>query len=370
MARKFLYFIAFCIVLFIAGRLALSFYPENLTRMSFTPGGAFEVQPPLQANAYADEGMWFSRPGMKGSDPVRWLPDNVRPDPAPVDAAVFFVHPTSYLKKAHWNAPLDDKDANRIGEIVVRVNASVFNRSSQVWVPRYRQATFGAFVTDAPEARKAHELAYADVADAFDAFIAAQPADRPIVLAGHSQGSFIIKRLLAEKVAGTPLAKRMAAAYVIGWVVDIERDLPKMGLPACAAPDQSGCVISYLSFADDADTVMMRDAYERFAGAGDAVPQAHYLCSNPLTGGIGGSAPATANQGTIIPDLKFEKGTLRPEVAGASCAADGMLRIGKGPDLGPFVLPGGNYHVYDYVLYWAALRQDFARRVAAWQTAH
>ena len=34
-----------------------------------------------------------------------------------------------------------------------------------------------------------------------------------------------------------------------------------------------------------------------------------------------------------------------------------------------FVLPGGNYHVYDYVLFWSALRQDFARRVAAWQTA-
>ena len=30
--------------------------------------------------------------------------------PVPVDAAVFFVHPTSYLKKDHWNAPLDDPD--------------------------------------------------------------------------------------------------------------------------------------------------------------------------------------------------------------------------------------------------------------------
>ena len=52
------------------------------------------------------------------------------------------------------------------------------------------------------------------------------------------------------------------------------------------------------------------------------------------------------------------------------CAADGTLRIGSGPDLGPLVLPGGNYHVYDYALFWAVLRKDFATRVEAWHRAH
>lgn len=370
MARKFLYFIAFCIVLFLAGRLALAFYPEQLTRLSFTPGGQFEAQPPLAANAYADPALWYARPGGTGTNPVQWKPEGFAEAPAPVDAAVFFVHPTSYLKKDHWNAPLDDADAMRIGEAMVRANASVFSSSAEVWAPRYRQATFGAFVTDAPEARQAHDLAYGDVARAFDAFVAAQPEGRPIVLAGHSQGAFILKRLLAEKIAGTPLAKRIAAAYIVGWLVDQETELAAMGLPACAAPDQSGCVISYLSFADQADTAMMRTSYERFAGARPAgAPAPRYLCSNPLTGGIGGAAPASANPGTIVPDEKLEKGKLTPALAGAACAADGTLRIGEGPDLGPFVLPGGNYHVYDYVLFWSALRQDFARRVAAWQTA-
>ncbi|MFM5924868.1 MAG: DUF3089 domain-containing protein [Novosphingobium sp.] len=370
MVRKFLYFIAFCIGLFIAARIALAFYPEQLTRMSFTPAGKFEPQPTLSPNAYADPRMWFTRPGMNGPNPVKWLPEGFKDDAVPVDAAVFFIHPTSYLKKSHWNAPLDDADANRIGEVVVRGNASVFGQAVEVWAPRYRQATFGAFLSGAPEARQAHDLAYADVAEAFDAFVAAQPPGRPIVLAGHSQGSFILKRLLAEKVARKPLASRIAAAYVIGWVVDTDRDLPRMGLPPCAAPDQAGCVVSYLSFADGGDTAMMRDAYERFAGAGDTLVKPHYLCSNPLTGGIGGSAPASANRGTVIPDLKFEKARLTPALAGAACTDDGTLRIGAGPDLGPFVLPGGNYHVYDYALYWAALRQDFARRVAAWHKAY
>ncbi|MFN3517273.1 MAG: DUF3089 domain-containing protein [Novosphingobium sp.] len=370
MARKFLYFIAFCIVLFLAGRLALAFYPEQLTRLSFTPRGTFEAQPPLAENAYADPHLWYARPGMTGPNPVQWKPDGFAAADAPVDAAVFFIHPTSYLKKDHWNAPLDDADARQIGETMVRANASVFSASADVWAPRYRQATFGAFVTDAPEARQAHDLAYGDIARAFDAFIAAQPEGRPIVLAGHSQGAFILKRLLAEKIAGTALAKRIAAAYIIGWLVDQETELAVMGLPACAAPDQSGCVISYLSFADQADTAMMRSSYERFAGARPAgAPAPRYLCSNPLTGGIGGAAPASANPGTIVPDEKLEQGKLTPALAAAACAPDGTLRIGEGPDLGPFVLPGGNYHVYDYVLFWSALRQDFARRVGAWRKA-
>ncbi|HEX4847134.1 MAG TPA: DUF3089 domain-containing protein [Novosphingobium sp.] len=370
MARKFLYVIAFCIVVFIAGRLALAFYPEQLTRMSFTPGGAFEPQPPLKANAYADPAMWLARPGMAGPNPVAWKPDGFAGNDPRVDAAVFFVHPTSYLKKTHWNAPLDDADANRIATIVTRGNASVFNASGEIWAPRYRQATFGAFVSDEPAARQALDLAYQDVAEAFDAFVAAQPAGRPIVLAGHSQGSFLLKRLIRERVAGTPLAPRIAAAYVVGWLVDTDTELAAMGLPACAKADQAGCVVSFLSFTDQAETAMMRDAYRRFAGRSEgAADEARYLCSNPLTGGIGGTAAAAANPGGIVPDATFSAAKLAPGLAGAACAADGTLRIGEGPDMGPFVLPGGNYHVYDYALYWLALRQDFARRVTAWQTA-
>lgn len=369
MARKFLYVVAFLITLFIGGRIALGFFPQQLTRLSFTPSGQFEPQPALPVSAYAEARMWFVRPGEPGEELVKWLPEGFsRPaDAQPVEAAVFFVHPTSYLKKTHWNAPLDDSDASRIGTIVVRGLSSVFGEAREVWAPRYRQATLGAFVSDAAPARQAHDLAYRDVAEAFDAFIAAQPAGRPIVLAGHSQGAFILKRLMAEKIAGTPLAGRVAAAYVIGWVVDTRRDLPGMGLPACGQSDQAGCVISFLSFTDTADTAMMREAYERFAGNSAAASPPAYLCSNPLTGGLGGNAPASANSGAIVPDLTFQTAKLTPALVGAACAEDGTLRIGKGPDMGPFVLPGGNYHVYDYALFWTNLRQDFARRVAAWQ---
>lgn len=366
MARKFLYIIAVLIALFIGARIALGFFPQELTRLTMEPTTRFEPQPVLPSNAYADPALWLSRPGKAGDDPARWVPEGFVADGPPLDAAVFFIHPTTYLKPTHWNAPLDDADSLKFAKVVTRANASVFSRAGEVWVPRYRQATFGAFVSDKPEARQALDLAYADVARAFDLFIAAQPAGRPIVIAGHSQGSYLAKRLVEEKVAGTALSARLAAVYAIGWVVDPERDLPRMKLPACAAAEQAGCVISFLSFADQADVAMMRDAYRRFAG-GPVAQDAQILCSNPLTGGIGGTAPAATNVGGIVPDAKMENATVTPALVGAACSTDGTLRIGQGPDMGPFVLPGGNYHVYDYALYWTNLRQDFARRVAAWQ---
>ncbi|MFM5883898.1 MAG: DUF3089 domain-containing protein [Novosphingobium sp.] len=365
MARKFLYFVAFCIVVYFGGRVALQFYPEQLSRLSFTPAGRFEPQPALAASAYDDPAMWIARPGMAAPNPASWTPDGLTEDAGALNVPVFFVHPTSYINKAHWNAPLDDAASRQIAETMVRGEASVFNRSAAIWAPRYRQATVGSFVTDQPEARQAVDLAYRDVAEAFDHFAAQLPPGQPFVLAGHSQGSYHIKRLMAEKIKGTPLAGRVLAVYAIGWIVDRQRDLPAMGLPACDKPDQTGCVISYLSFADSADTAMMRRAYARLAGPGTA--KADVLCSNPLTGGTGGSAPASANSGAAVPDAALIKAVLTPALVGAACADDGTLRIGKGPDMGPYVLPGGNYHVYDYLLFWTNLRADFRRRASAWK---
>src|SRR3569832_1591182 len=94
------------------------------------------------------------------------------------------------------------------------------------------------------DAQKAHALAYRDVAAAFDQF-AQKAGKRPIILAAHSQGALHLERLLREKVAGKPIAKRIVAAYVVGWPISTTADLLALGLPACSAPDQAGCILSW-----------------------------------------------------------------------------------------------------------------------------
>lgn len=368
MARKFLYFIAFCIVVYLGGRMALQFYPEELSRLALVPRVEFEPLPALKPNAYADPAKWIARPGMTGPNPAQWTPEGLIEDADALGAQVFFVHPTSYIVNDHWNAPLDDAEANKLADRLVRAIATPFNKSPAIWVPRYRQAAFGAFLTDKPEALRALDLAYGDVAQAFDQFLIEADPKAPIILAGHSQGAFHLRRLLAQKVAGTPLAARIAAVYAVGWPISLEHDLPRMGLPACAAPDQSGCVLSWLSFGEPADPAMVLGAYERSIGLdGKPLKGSAFLCTNPLTGTAGGSAPASANLGTMVPNAEQTGGKLVTAMVPARCGPDGVLLVGEPPEMGPFVLPGNNFHVYDMPMFWANVRTDAARRVRAWK---
>jgi len=369
MARKFLYVIAVLVVLVFAGRLALTFFGGDLMGLALVPRQGFESQPPLAGHAYADPAQWYARPGL-AADPTRLSPQGTPAGQPPLRAAVFFIHPTSYLSPAHWNAPAGDREADRLARLMIGGMASAFNASPSLWVPKYRQATFGAFLADRPERTRALDVAYGDVRQAFHAFLAEVPADEPIVLAGHSQGALHLKRLLRDEVAGTPLARRIAAVYVIGWPVSLAHDLPAMGLPACAAPGQSGCVMSWLSYAEPADPKFTLAAYARFPALDGQVPAGSpFLCSNPLTGGIGGAAPASRNLGTFMPTADLSGGKLVPGSIPARCGTDGLLLIGPPPNLGEYVLPGNNYHVYDMLLFWANLRADVAARVAAWKPA-
>ena len=94
------------------------------------------------------------------------------------------------------------------------------------------------------------------------------------------------------------------------------------------------------------------------------------LCTNPLTGAPGGEAPASANLGTLVPNAELTEGTLKAPGVPARCDVRGFLLIGgEAPELGPYVLPGNNYHVYDYALFWENLRSDAAARVKSYEAA-
>lgn len=374
MARKFLYFIAFCIIVFLVGRIGYEMFQDELAAFVFVPDTEFTPTEPLEANAYQDPGLWYSRPGIGVNDPARWQPayaDDRTGLPRPAaseipDFAVFFVHPTSYLSSDNWNAPAGDEEAERIARIYVRGMASPFNAASEIWAPRYRQATMGAFLTDADEGEQAIDAAYADVLEAFRYFIDSVAADTPIVLAGHSQGSLHLLRLLREEIKGTPLADRLVAAYAIGWPISVDHDVPELGFAACATPAQTGCLISWSSFAEPADPSAVIDTYAASIGF-DGQPRgdSQILCTNPLSGTFGGQAAASENLGTLVPDDSMSNGELVPGAVPARCDNRGLLLIGDPPELGSYVLPGNNYHVYDIPLFWANTQADVGQRVAA-----
>ncbi len=382
MARKFLYLVALIVVLVIAGLVALRIWSKELTEFTLTPRVEFVEQQAFAPNAYQDPGMWFSRPGIGTDDPARWhpglqgserslLPGPAEPseDPAPA-FAVFFVHPTTYFERKRWNAPLDDAESQELARTFLRGMASPFGEATEIWAPRYRQMTFGAFLTDGEEREKALAAAYRDVEQAFEFFLSSVDDGTPIVLAGHSQGALHLIHLIADRVAGTPLSKRIAAAYLVGWPISLEHDLPELGLAACATPDQGNCISSWMSFSEPAQPGQVLQTFRDSEGLdGLTRGDGPILCTNPLTGKYGGEAPATANLGTLFPNGELTGGVLKPGMVPARCDDYGLLLIGEGPDLGPYVLPGNNYHVYDIPLFWANLQADVRRRVEAWKPA-
>lgn len=411
MARKFLYLVAFLIVALIAGAIALAIWSREATQIALVPRGEFVERAPLEANAYQDPAMWYSRPGIGVDDPARYQPAIAQKAPNPSDEApspenpaaerslpgadpfstegalpgepadarelpafaVFFVHPTSYIRggaSADWNAALGDATTEWRARLFLKGMASAFNRADEIWAPKYRQAVAGAFLTDKPEAGRAIDMAYRDVAQAFEVFVASVDKDKPIVLAGHSQGSAHILRLLRDKVAGTPLEERIAAVYAPGWPISVEHDLPALPIPACAAPDQAGCLLAWSSFADGGDPSLIMERYKATPGFdGEPRGDGPILCVNPLTGAVGGEAPASANLGTLVPDETLSSGELVAGAVPSRCDERGLLLIGDPPALGPGVLPGGNFHVYDIPLFWKNLQEDVVRRVEAWTTA-
>lgn len=360
MARKFLWVVAILTGLVIVAAILWRLFAPDMIRTAFVPTEPFSASAAVAAPDYAKPESWVARPGL-ADNPALWTPQGFSAAPKPA-AALFFVSPTAFLSRSAWNAPLDDAETNERLVRFTKMQASVFNGVAEIWVPRYRQATFGSFLQPGPDADRALALALSDVERAFDAFLAAQPADRPILIGGHSQGARHILHLLAARKG--QLGDRLVGVWAVGWPVTAT-DLSRMGLPGCTAAEQAGCVLSWQSFAADGD---LAEALKGFAVVKDVggtpVGARPMLCLNPLTGGAGRGAPER-NAGMLQSDE-----ALVPKAVGAKCDVRGLLLISPTPKkIGPYVLPGGNFHVYDYGLFWANVRADAEARLSAYGAA-
>mmetsp|Transcript_102003 Transcript_102003/g.304327 ORF Transcript_102003/g.304327 Transcript_102003/m.304327 type:complete len:459 (-) Transcript_102003:37-1413(-) len=194
-------------------------------------------------------------PGARSIEDANWLSApgvGLRPPPErPCDC--FFVHDTCcnpaelmpFLGDCapRWNAPLGADAGSSEGQLAAKINeqvdlrvaaaASCFSSFCRVYAPRYRQVAVTSFfhtlITRAPlpqnrgAGRRALDLAYDDVRRAF-LRVVDDPANagRPFILAGHSQGSHHLLRLLQEVERRPDLLDRFVHAYLAGHVVPLD----------------------------------------------------------------------------------------------------------------------------------------------------
>lgn len=372
-AAIFLWIVAGLIVITLAIFGWIQSDPTRALRIAFTPSDPFA---PISSTPldYSDDANWAALPSKDSFAKVSPAGE-IRTMALP-DVDVFFVHPTTYLSRDSWNAPLDAADANlRLEKRVLKMQASAFNLAGNIYAPRYRQATFGAFFDQEGDGLQALIFAYSDVLNAFDQFIADRNQGRPFILAGHSQGSLHLLTLLQQRLAGSELAERMVATYIIGWPVSIEADLGAMpGIEPCQTTNDTQCVVSYQTFGPEGETEGIKTFFETSTSlAGLARAGTQMLCTNPLTWTIDGSAAADANIGAQarVPDDESLGDPIKA-LNGAACDANGFLILENEPGEAwqEFKMSGENYHVYDYHKFYGNIRTNAVERVAAWKSAN
>ena len=377
MAKKFLYLVTFSIVAVLAGLIVLRFWANELSRLAFVPNQPFTERPSLGVSAYSAPDLWFVSPDNQRDELVRWVQKvrgetslaGIGAENTPDVYAVFFVHPTSYLDRNDWNADFDNRKASQLAEQWIRMMASPFGRAKEIWIPRYRQATYGAFLSDSLDAKLAIALAYSDVTSAFEHFVQEIDPNIPFVLVGHSQGAMHAMHLIRDRITSTQLKDRLAAAYLIGWPISQTHDVPELRMPSCTQAQQYGCIQSWNSFAEPHETAQFFSLYRQFEGLdGELREGSPIVCTNPISGIVGGEVFSSDNLGTLLSTNDFQNAELVVGVVPARCDQSGVLLIGDPPDIGEYVLPGNDYHIYDIPLFWANIQLDVGNRVNAWLT--
>ncbi|MBU3713753.1 MAG: DUF3089 domain-containing protein, partial [Ferruginibacter sp.] len=196
---------------------------------------------------YEDLNNWAAHPWKK--DPSDSIPAPLKINfykDSLVD--VFFIHPTTYTQKrfTEWNATLDDVELNKkTDETSILYQASVFNESNRVFAPRYRQAHIQSFFIDEITSSAYFDIAYSDIKEAFEFYLDHYNNGRPIIIAGHSQGTKHAGRLLKDFFEGKPLHSKLVCAYLIGMPVP-ENYFSEIS--PCKDSSATGCFVSWRTF--------------------------------------------------------------------------------------------------------------------------
>ena len=173
---------------------------------------------------------------------------------APIDC--FYVYPTV----SNDPGVVSDMDAGPEENNVVRAQLARFGSKCRIFAPLYRQFTLTALranQTGKPMPGSAdpavRAVGYNDVVDAWNYYLANQNKGRGVVLIGHSQGSGVLTRVIAQEIDGKPVQKQIISAILMGSNVGLEKGKDTgvfKTIPTCKSANQTGCVIAYVTFRD------------------------------------------------------------------------------------------------------------------------
>jgi DUF3089 family protein len=157
--------------------------------------------------------------------------------------------------------------------------AARFSQLCDIWAPVYRQTTLTALNGGATTTPPDPALAYGDVLRAWREYRQQNP-HRGVVLIGHSQGTFMLRQLIAQEIDPDPAARELlVSALLIGGNVTVRAGSDRGGdfqnVPVCRRAGQTGCVVAYSIYGE---TPPAGAIFGRTATAGLEV-----ACTNPAS---------------------------------------------------------------------------------------
>jgi hypothetical protein len=238
---------------------------------------------------FSDAQNWLCRPDnpracdidlsttVVNSDGSTTLQTWARQDDAPVDC--FYVYPTVSLD----TTANSDMEAGPEEYNVVRSQFARLGSECRTFAPLYRQVTLTALRANmtggsAPTPAADREMPYRDVVDAWNYYLENHNDGRGVILVGHSQGAGVLSRLIVNEIEGKAIQSQIISAMLLGATVQVPEGNVVGGtfkhMPACQSGDQTGCIVSYVSFRSDvsppANSLFGRNA-----------PGSSAICTNP-----------------------------------------------------------------------------------------
>ena len=277
------------------------------------------------------------------------------------DADVFFICPTVYGGgEDSYNMPMNDEDAKSDFLGATNMEKGIYDEDARFFAPYYRQVGLNVYELPAEEQETYLSIAYEDVKDAFTYYLEHYNGDRPIILAGFSQGADMSIRLLKDCFADEEVNDLLVACYAIGWRITEEELEEYPHLRFATGEDDTGVIISFNSEAESITDSLMIPAGTRT------------MAINPLNWKTD-STPAgkEENLGACFTDYSGNIATEIPQLTGAYIdPVRGALKVTDvtpeeyGPKLSIF--SDGIYHLYDYQFFYRNLQENVNIRLDAY----
>jgi hypothetical protein len=263
---------------------------------------------------YRHDVNWLCRPGLAQDqcaaaalDATEVLSDNsfqAAPHQGGQDQTVdcFYVYPTVDLSFQPGNHT-DFSDLDPMLDPLLSQVAR-FNGVCRIFAPLYRQVTLGTF--GSVEEAALMDFAFRDVDAAFSRYLEEVGEDRNFIIVGHSQGTFMLTRLIQERIdPSAELRSRLVAAVLIGGSVFVPDGQLVGGsfqsIPLCTTADETGCVLAYRTYAE---------GFEPAGGSNIVSPAGtDTACTNPAALGGGAAQLEAALFPTVVHQALFAVAT-------------------------------------------------------------